>query len=552
MNVPVLTRTSGRWWALGAVMLAVLAVGLDATVLSVALPTLASKLHAGESDLQWFSSGYLLVLAAAMLPAGLLGDRFGRKRVMLVALLLFGLASAACAISQTPGEFIAARVALGVAGAPLIVMAISSLAVLFTPEERPRALGIWASVNFISFPIGPIVGGYILSHAWWGWVFLMNVPVALLGLVAVVALVPESKASQRPGLDPAGVGLSSAGLVGITYGLIQAGQDGWTSGTAIGPMLAGLVLLLVFFRWELALTRRPEGQPLVDLGLFRSRSFTWGVVLMALSGVVMVGVLFTLPQYLQGIVGVDPMGSGVRLLPVVGGLILGAFPATVVIRRVGPKLVMSLGFVILGLTELWAASTTLSSGAGATAAWMAVGGFGLGMVFAPSASVALAQIDAERSGVASGVLQALNKMGGPLGAAVFGSALSSVYQAQLPLAGLPASLSTVMKTGLTQGLAVAHHLGSATLLHGVQSAFVQGMDAAFLVSAGIAGLGVVLTLAFMPLRVPALAPATTAAAPRPIPAASGAAVPEGAQSTPSRPSPAGTARITSAAAERAE
>ena len=438
-----------RWWALGAVMLAVLAVGLDATVLSVALPTLATQLHASESDLQWFSSGYLLVLAALMLPAGLLGDRFGRKRVMLGALLLFGLASAGCAISQTSGEFLAARILLGFAGAPLIVMAMSALAVLFTPEERPKAVGIWAAVNFIAFPIGPILGGYILSHAWWGWVFLMNVPVALLGLVAVLALVPETKSAEKPGLDPPGVLLSTAGLVGLTYGLIQAGQTGWGSLSAVLPMVIGAVLLLAFLRWEVLVTRRPGGQPLVDIALFRSRSFTWGVLLLAVCGVVMVGVIFTLPQYFQGITGVDPMGSGVRLLPLIGGLILGAVPSARFIRWIGIKLVMSLGFVILGLTALWAATTTLGTGEGVTAAWMAVGGLGLGLVFAPAASAALAQIDAERSGVASGVLQAVNKVGGPLGAAVFGSALLSVYQGHLPIAGLSGAAVAAMKEGLS-------------------------------------------------------------------------------------------------------
>jgi EmrB/QacA subfamily drug resistance transporter len=513
-------------------MLAVLAVGLDATVLSVALPTLATQLHASESDLQWFSSGYLLVLAALMLPAGLLGDRIGRKRVMLGALLLFGLASAACAVSKTPGEFIAARVLLGFAGAPLIVMAISAMAVLFTPEERPKAVGIWAAINFIAFPIGPILGGYILSHAWWGWVFLMNVPVALLGLVAVLTLVPESKSSERPGLDPVGVGLSTAGLVGLTYGLIQAGQNGWGSATAIGPMVVGVALLVAFLRWEVTLTHRPGGRPLVDLELFRSRSFTWGVVLLAVSGVVMVGVIFTLPQYFQGITGVDPMGSGVRLLPLLGGLMLGALPSARLIRWVGVKLVMSLGFLILGITALWAASTVLGTAAGFTAAWMAVGGLGMGLVFAPAASAALAQIDAERSGVASGVLQALNKVGGPLGAAVFGSALSSVYQAHLPVSGLPGVAVAAMREGLTQGLAVARLARSPALTHGVQAAFVQGMDAAFLVSAGIAGFGLLLTLVFMPVRLPALA----------RPPQTGAVEPGGGGPAPSVAKPAATAR----------
>ncbi|HEY7982763.1 MAG TPA: MFS transporter, partial [Ktedonobacterales bacterium] len=196
------TQGTRKWWALGALMLAVLAIGLDGTVLSVALPTLAGALNASESDLQWFSSGYLLVLAAAMLPMGLLGDRFGRKKVLLGALLLFAAGSAACAYATTPAEFIAARAVLGLAGAGIIVMALSALTVLFSEAERPRAVSVWAAANFLALPIGPILGGWLLTNYWWGWVFLLNVPVALVGLLAALALVPESRASERPGLDP--------------------------------------------------------------------------------------------------------------------------------------------------------------------------------------------------------------------------------------------------------------------------------------------------------------------------------------------------------------
>src|ERR1700684_804341 len=174
------TQGARRWWALAAVSLGVLAVGVDGTVLSVALPTLSKALHASESDLQWFSSGYFLVLAAAMLPAGLLGDRYGRKKVLLISLALFGVGSAACAYSTSVGEFMAARVVLGLAGAGVIVMAISALTILFSKEERPRAVGIWAAATFVALPIGPILGGWLLTHYWWGWVFLINAPVAVV------------------------------------------------------------------------------------------------------------------------------------------------------------------------------------------------------------------------------------------------------------------------------------------------------------------------------------------------------------------------------------
>jgi EmrB/QacA subfamily drug resistance transporter len=489
-----------KWWALGALTLAVLAVGLDATVLSVALPTLANALHATESDLQWFSSGYLLVLAAAMLPIGLLGDRFGRKRVMLVALVLFGAGSAACAYAPSAGAFIAARVVLGLAGAGIVVMALSALTVLFSEEERPRAVGVWAAANFLALPIGPILGGWLLTNYWWGWVFLINVPVSLIGLIAAVALVPESRAPVRPGLDPVGVVASTAGLVGVTFGLIEAGRNGWTDASALVPIGAGLALLVGFFLWEHGLSRRPGGQPLIDLALFRSASFTWGVLLAATAGLAMIGVLFTLPQYFQGVAGTDAMGSGLRLLPVIGGLVLGAVPADRIARLVGAKVTVALGFALLGAGMLLGSTTSVGSSGGFVAAWTAVVGLGLGLTFSTSASAALSELSQERSGVGSAVMQALQKTGGPFGTAILGSVLSTAYVAQLNLAGLPKALAQAVKASLFGGLAVAQKLGSASLLDSVRAAFVHGMDVSLVVAAGIAAAGMLLTLAFLPGR----------------------------------------------------
>ena len=493
-----------RWWALGALTLAVLAIGLDGTVLSVALPTLATALHASESDLQWFSSGYLLVLAAMMLPAGLLGDRFGRKKVMLIALALFGAGSAACAYAPSPGAFIVARAVLGLAGAGVVVMALSALTVLFTEQERPRAVGIWAAANFLALPLGPILGGWLLTHYWWGWVFLLNVPVALIGLVAAFALVPESRAPQRPGLDPVGIVASTAGLVGVTYGLIEAGQNGWGAPSALVPIFAGIVVLVEFFLWERWLGLR-GGQPLVDLALFRSAPFTWGVILAATAGLAMIGVIFTMPQFFQGVLGTDAMGSGLRLLPLIGGLVVGAVPADRIARIVGAKITVALGFVLLAAGLLLGATTSVESGEGFIAVWMALVGAGMGLAMATSASAALSELSQERSGVGSAVMQALQKVGGPFGAAILGSVLSSVYQGQLNLAGFPAALANVVKESLFGGLAVAQQLGSVALLASVRAAFVQGMDVSLVVAAGIAVVGFVLTLVFLPTRAAAKA-----------------------------------------------
>ncbi len=500
MNTSLNISGPRKWWALGALTLAVLAIGLDSTILSVALPTLANVLHATESDLQWFSSGYLLVLAAAMLPAGLLGDRFGRKKVMLISLFLFGAGSAACAYAPSPGAFIAARVVLGLAGAGIVVMALSAVTVLFSEAERPRAVGVWAAANFLALPAGPILGGWLLTHYWWGWVFLINVPVALVGLLAALALVPESRAPVRPGLDPVGVVASTAGLVGVTYGLIEAGRNGWTDASALAPIGAGLVLLMGFFLWEYLLSRRPGGQPLLDLSLFRSAAFTWGVILMAILILAMIGVIFTMPQFFQGVLGTDAMGSGIRLLPLIGGLVLGAVPADRVARLLGAKITVALGFALLAAGMLVGATTSVDSSDGFIAGWMAVVGLGMGLTLATAASGALSQLSAERAGVGSAVMQALQKVGGPLGTAILGSVLSAAYLTQLDLTGLSPAAAQAVQGSLFGGIAVAKQLRSASLLASVRSAFVYGMDVSLAVGAGIAVAGIVLTLAFLPAR----------------------------------------------------
>jgi DHA2 family multidrug resistance protein-like MFS transporter len=510
-------RSAGarRWWALGALNLAVLAVGLDGTVLSVALPTLARALHASESNLQWFSSGYLLVLAAAMLPVGLLGDRYGRKKVMLASLALFAVGSVACACAPSSHAFIAARVVLGISGAGVIVMSLSALTVLFSEEERPKAVGVWAAANFLAVPIGPILGGWLLSHYWWGWVFLINVPVALIGLIAAYALVPESRASQRPGFDAVGVATSVIGLLALTYGLIEAGQRGWGDAGSLLSIVGGVAVLLAFFGWERRLSRRAGRTTLIDLVLFRSPSYTWGVILAAIAVFAMIGVLFTMPQFFQGVVGTNAMGSGLRLLPLIGGLIVGALPADRIARMAGVKLAAAAGFVVLAIGLSLGAVTRVGASEGFVAGWMALVGAGMGLAMATSTSAALSELSEERSGVGAAALQALNKVGGPLGTAILGSVLSSAYLARINLSGLPATAAGAIRQSIFGGVAVAQKLHSPALLESVRVSFTHGMDLALLVSAGVAVLGVVLAVAFLPRvsasRQPELPPATAKA-----------------------------------------
>jgi EmrB/QacA subfamily drug resistance transporter len=495
-------------------VLAVFAVTLDVTVLTVALPTLAGGLRASESQLQWFVTAYTLALVAGMLPAGLLGDRYGRKLLMSAGLVLFVIGSLGCAYAPSPEVFIAARVALGLAGATVIVMVLSIITVLFAEAERPRAIGIWGAANFIGLPLGPIVGGWMLSHVWWGWIFLVNVPVALLGLVAVLALVPESRSAKRPGIDLVGVVLSSAGLVALMYGVVEAGNDGWGSASAIEPVVAGLAVLAVFVLWERRLTAQPDGEPLIDLSLFRSRSFTWGVLLTSLGVFGLFGVLFGLPQYFQAILGVDPQGSGLRLLPAVGGLIVGAVTADRVTSRIGAKLTVAIGFAVVVVGSVVGATMTTGSSDAFIAGWTFVVGLGGGLGFATAASTALVELSADRSGVGAALLQAVVKLGPAFGASFLGSVLNSTYQAQVAVSGLPASAAAAVKASVFGGLAVAQQTGSAALLASVKAAFVAGMDDAVRITAGVALVAIIPALLFLPARARARRPANE---PQPAP-----------------------------------
>lgn len=504
MSVPVPDTGTRKWWALGALTVVVLAVALPATILSVALPTLATELDASASDLQWFVSAYTLVLAAGLLPGGLLGDRFGRKKMLLVALVVYGGGSVLAATAPSPAVFIAAQAVLGFGAALVVPLVLSGITVLFTAEERPRAVGIWAAANFLALPLGPIVGGWLLSNFWWGWVFLMNLPIIVLALIAVIVLLPESRSEQRPALDPVGILTSSIGLAVLTFGMVKAGQDGWASAGSLGGILGGLVILAGFGLWERALDRRSPGRTLVDLSLFGSARFTWGTIIAGLGVFAFFGLLFAAPQYFQAVLGTDAMGSGVRLLPLLGGMMVGAGLADRVADRLGGKVTVTAGFLVLCGALVLGTATTATSGFGLAATWTAIGGLGAGLALATASSAALATITEERAGVASALMQAVQKLGTPLAAAILGSVLNSGYSDGLRLDGLPDEVAAAARDSVYAGAAVAERLGSADLLAQVRAAFVDGLDQMLWVSAAVAALGMLLTVLFLPARAPRL------------------------------------------------
>ena len=552
---------SRRWWALASLSLSVLVVALDLFVLTLALPTVSTDLHASSADLQWFVDAYSLVLAAALLPAGLLGDRVGRKRLLTWALAVFGLASLACAYSTSAGELIAARALLGLAAAVILPMSLAVLPVLFTAAERPRAIAAVGGATFLGYPIGPIVGGWLLDHYWWGSVFLINIPVVLVALVAVTALMPESRGDGRPRIDVPGIAISSAGLTAVTYGLIKAGQNGWTDPAAVAAMIAGVALLAAFACWEHVITRRSAAdrgaapaprtvQPLVDLSLFGSAGFTWGTILATLVSFALFGLVFAMPQYFLDVRGLDSLAAGVRMLPMIGGLAVGlvigqrlqtprkpvgrsaaappspaapasptsstsltasdmsatsatATPDTAVVTPaapVSPKVLVAAGFAIMAAALAIGTATSPASGSGFAAAWFAVTGLGLGIAMPTALNVALGALAPARSGSGSALITAMRQVGGTIGVAVLGTVMATEYRAHLSLPALPAATEHLVRSGVAGGVAVARAAGSPPLLALVRNAYVHGLDVMLWVCAGIAVASALLALAFLPGR----------------------------------------------------
>ncbi|GGD59859.1 DHA2 family efflux MFS transporter permease subunit [Paenibacillus nasutitermitis] len=484
-----------KWWVLAALALGLLTIGLDMTVLNVALPTLATELKSSTSDLQWIANAYTLALAALLLPAGMLGDRYGRKKWLLIAFVVFGVASIGCAYSPTSEMLIAMRILLGLGAAFLIPLSMSALPVLFTGKERTKAMMIWAMANTLGIPLGPIVGGWLLQHYSWGSVFLINIPIVVVALVALAVLMPESRSEQRRRLDLPGILTSSAGIVMVTYGVIRAGERGWDDSLSLLTSVVGVLLISVFILWQ-----RRSRNPIIDLSLFSSKSFTWGTLLATLVTFAIFGLLFVLPQFYQVVMNANPLETGLRLLPLIGGLIVGTKMAERLVSLSGTKMIVSIGCAVMAGGLFLGTATNVESSLWFIYAWITVTGLGFGLALPIAMDSALGVLSAERSGVGSALIMALRQVGGAFGVALLGSAFNYSYRNGLVLSSLPAEFGDAIRQSASAGVAFARQQNSATILDNIQYSFIHGMETMLWICGGIAALGIFLAFVFLPAQ----------------------------------------------------
>ncbi len=493
-------RLRGRWLGLAALTMSGLVLGLDITILITALPTLSAKLSATTDQLQWMSAAYTLALAGFMLPAGVLGDRWGRKRLLLVGLVTFGISSVIASQMTSANGLIAMRVIMGAGGAIVLPLMQSMLPSMFRQDERQRAIGLAGAGTFIGLPLGPLIAGWLLTHYAWGSIFLINAPVVIIALVGVWFFVPESKDPRARGLDWIGAILEVAGVTGLVYGIIEEPVHGWSDIGVAGPIAGGALLIVAFVVWQLR-----NRAPLVDLNLFKNRRFAWATVAFAVVGFAMTGVLFVLSPFLQVVQGNDAQGTGLRLLPMIATMMVGAVSSDWLAKRLGAKVMVTTGLLGSAAGMAILSRAGVDSGYGIVALALAVIGLSIALAMVPSLDAILGALPAGETGAGSALTRTLQNVGSSFGVAIMGSILNGAYQASLKshFGSLPAQLQPAAESGVAVAAAVAQRLPASLggpLLRAAEEAYSQGMSEVLIVTAGLTVAGAILIALFLPAR----------------------------------------------------
>jgi len=501
-----------RWWILAILCFGLLVIVLDNSILNVALPTIQKDLDASSSDLQWIVDSYTLVFAGLLLTAGSLGDRFGRRGALQVGFALFGIGSIASAMAMTSGQLISTRAFMGIGGALIMPATLSIITNVFPPEERAKAIGVWAGVAGLGGALGPLTGGFLVEHFYWGSVFLVNIPIVIAGVLAGFFLIPTSKDPTAPRLDPIGAALSIVGLAVLLFAIIEAPGKGWGSAHTLVPGAIGMALLVAFAWWE-----KTTDHPMLDVSFFSKPRFSAAAGAITLVFFAMFGSLFLLTQYFQFVLGYSPLETGIRMLPFAAAMMVTAPVSARIADRVGTKITVAVG---LGLVTVGLLSMT---GLQADTPYIDIFwrlmlmSAGMGLTMAPATESVMGSLPLFKAGVGSAVNDTTRQVGGALGVAVIGSVLATTYGNKVGefLSGL--TDSAVQFTG-PQVAAAKNSIGAVQneIVPGLRSngfdsladqissvandAFVSAVHRGVIVAALATGLGVLVVLVYLPAR----------------------------------------------------
>ena len=475
---------------------------VDNTIVNVALPTLNSELGAGTTQLQWIVDAYTLVFSALLLTMGHLGDRFGRRRALQLGLLIFAVTSGLATLSTTSNQLIGARALMGIGAALIFPATLAILVNVFTdPKERAAAIGIWSAMVGVAVAIGPIAGGLLLEHFWWGSIFLVNIPVALISIALGALLLPESRDPNVGPMDYAGLVLSAAGVGLVIWAIIEAPTRGWTSPTIL-MAFAGSVVLLVAF----ALVERRLVHPMLDVLLFKNARFTAASLSIATAFFALFGFIFLITQFLQLVQGYTALQAGVRTLPFAIATGIMSPVAIALMHRFGSRAIVTLGLLVMAIGFVIAATVQVDTPyLGRVLISMVIIAAGLGLATSPATESIMGAVPPDKAGAGAAVNDTTREFGGTLGVAVVGSVFLTVYA---PLAvdgyrslGLPPEFESIVRESLAGGLGVAAKLPpdvGAQLVAITKGAFVDGLTRGSLVSAAVVAVGAIIAWKFLP------------------------------------------------------
>lgn len=499
---------ANRWRAMAFIAVSLLVIALDNTILNVALPSISRDLSASASELQWIIDSYVLVFASLLLTMGALSDRIGRKRALLFGLGLFGIGSLACALSASTTALILARGFTGIGGAIIMPATLSIISATFPANERPRAFAIWAAIFGLGVGIGPLTGGLLLRFFSWESVFFVNLPVVVLAVVGGYLFIRESRDEDAPSPDIPGVILSITGLVALVYGIITAGELGWTASPVLTAFAVAAVLIIAFVVWEI---RAPNA--MLPMKFFRNPSFSVANLTLVLMTFSLFGLTFFLSQYFQSVLGYEPLLAGAASLPVAITLVLVGLNSARIAARLGTKYTVALGALLATLSMLYyVALLNETTPYPLIAAGQVVFATGLALMISPSTNSVMQSIPVRKAGVGSAMNDMTRQLGGALGIAVLGSVLNSVYRANLtPLVeGLPDTLPEAGREAIMRSIQGAHFVAAQVppifssvateIVNTSNAGFLEGARQALLVGAVVMFGACLIAFFFLPAK----------------------------------------------------